>query len=92
MNQVQVYEIKIQGQLDPEWSDWFEGLTIISLDNDVTILLGPLPDQTALHAILNRIRDLNLPLISVNPWRQHHAPHPLSSIADSSSAERRPST
>jgi len=66
MNENQVYEIKIQGHLDPEWSDWFDGLTITHASNGVTTIQGPLPDQTALHTVLSRIRDLNLLLISVN--------------------------
>lgn len=65
MNREQVYEIKVRGHLDPEWSEWFDGLTLTHASDGVTTLQGPLPDQTALHTILSRIRDLNLPLISV---------------------------
>ncbi len=60
------YEIKIKGCLDPRWSDWFAGLTLTHLEGDVTLLSGPLHDQAALHGLLERIRDLNLTLISVN--------------------------
>lgn len=59
------YEIQIKGHLDPHWMDWFEGLELSHLEGDQTLLSGPLPDQTALHGLLKRIRDLNLPLISV---------------------------
>ena len=60
-----VYRITIKGHLDSEWSDWFNGLTITKEDNGETILSGPIVDQTALHGILMRIRDLGLPLLSL---------------------------
>ena len=65
-----VYQIKVQGQLDERWSDWFNGLTVV-MENEsenppVTTLIGPI-DQAALRGILNRIWDLNLRLISVVP-------------------------
>jgi hypothetical protein len=58
-------EIKIKGHLDPDWSDWFAGLTLAHLETGESILSGPLPDQAALHGLLERIRDLNIPLVSV---------------------------
>ena len=59
------YEIKIKGHLDSRWSDWFADLKLTYLEGDETLLSGSLPDQTALHGLLERVRDLNLTLISV---------------------------
>lgn len=60
-----VYRIIIQGHLESDWSEWFEGLTITWADTGETILTGPLVDQTALHGVLSKIRDLGLPLLSL---------------------------
>jgi hypothetical protein len=59
------YEIKIKGHLDPHWTDWFAGMKLTHLEGNETLLAGWLPDQGALHGLLERIRDLNLTLISV---------------------------
>ena len=62
---VAIYEIKLQGYLDTKWSEWFYGLTITHEGDGTTTLCGPLPDQTVLHSVLDRIRDMNLPLLAV---------------------------
>jgi hypothetical protein len=59
------YEIKIRGHLDPRWSDWFAGVELTHLEGNETQISGLLPDQAALHGLLERIRDLNLKLVSV---------------------------
>jgi hypothetical protein len=60
-----LYEIRVEGQLEPCWSEWLEGMTITSLETGETLLSGLLADQAALHGVLNRIRDMNLNLIAV---------------------------
>ncbi len=59
------YEIRIQGILDPKWSDWLECQKVIQTPNGETILSCLITDQTALHGLLAKIRDMNLKLISV---------------------------
>jgi hypothetical protein len=59
------YEIRVQGYLRERWSDWFEGLTIRREPTGEMVLDGPVVDQAALHGVLTKIRDLGLPLISV---------------------------
>jgi hypothetical protein len=61
-----VYQIRIEGHLGHQWSDWFEGLTITLEDNGNTLLSGPVVDQAALHGLLKKVRDLGMRLISVN--------------------------
>ena len=61
-----VYEIRVQGRLDQRWSTWFEGLAISYEDEEITVLRGILVDEAALHGILIKVRDLALPLLSVN--------------------------
>ena len=60
-----IYQIRIAGLLDPSWTDWFDGLAITYIAEDITLLTGPLPDQAALHGVLNKVRDLGLTLLSV---------------------------
>jgi hypothetical protein len=59
------YEFRVQGELDPQWSAWFEGLRVTSDQAGQTIIAGPVADQAALHGLLTKIRDLGLPLLSV---------------------------
>ena len=60
------YEIRLQGHLDPQWSGWFDGLTMSHDPDGSTVLRGPLPDEAALHGVLIKVRDLALPLLAVN--------------------------
>jgi hypothetical protein len=60
-----IYEIRIDGHLGSQWSDWFDGLTITLEDDEQTLLAGPVVDQAALHGLLKKVRDLGMPLLSV---------------------------
>ena len=62
-----VYQIRLKGHLDSQWTDWFEGLTITLEEDGDTLLTGPVVDQAALHGLLKKVRDLGLDLVSVNP-------------------------
>jgi hypothetical protein len=64
-DQPAVYQIRVRGNLDPKWSDWFDGLAIRPQADDETLLVGPVADQPALHGILTKISNLGLPLLSV---------------------------
>jgi hypothetical protein len=60
------YEIRVRGRLEPRWSDWFDGLALTTAPDGISTLRGLVVDQAALHGLLHRLRDLGLPLISVN--------------------------
>jgi hypothetical protein len=60
-----VYQIRIQGHLGRQWTEWFEGMTITLEANGDTLLTGPVVDQAALHGFLRKVRDLGMPLLAV---------------------------
>ena len=64
-----LYEIRIKGHLGNRWAAWFEGLTMTLEDNGETLLTGLVVDQAALHALLRKVRDLGMPLLSVTRVR-----------------------
>lgn len=59
------YEIRVRGELDPQWSSWFDGMHVACARPGETVIVGPVADQAALHGLLARVRDLGLPLLSV---------------------------
>ena len=61
----EIHEIRVQGHLDDHWANWLEGLALTRENDGTTTLTGRLADQAALHGVLNTIRDLNLPIVSV---------------------------
>jgi len=65
-DETMVYQIRLKGHLDSQWADWFDGLTITPEDNGNTLVSGPVADQAALFGLLKKVRDLGMPLLSVN--------------------------
>ena len=65
-DQQTVYQFRIKGHLGQQWMNWFGGLTITLEEDGNTLLSGPVIDQSAIHGILKKIRDLGMPLLSVN--------------------------
>jgi len=61
------YEITVDGHLGTRWAAWFDGLSISNEPDGTTVLHGSLPDQAALHGLLQKLRDIGIPLISVTP-------------------------
>lgn len=77
-----VYLIRVRGGLGKDWEEWFENMTI-TVEQGVSTLCGPLPDQAALHGVLAKIRDLALPLISVQRVDSEQNPsEPASTAGD----------
>lgn len=60
------YEIRLKGQLNARWAEWFDGMTITLDNNGDTLLSGSVVDQAALHGLLKKVRDVGLTLLSVN--------------------------
>jgi len=60
------YEIRITGHLDDRWVHWFDGMTFDRRDDGTTLLTGDVVDQAALHGLIQRVRDLGIPLVSVS--------------------------
>ncbi len=59
------YEIRLRGRLDAHWEAWFDGLAVSHENDGITVISGRITDQAALHGVLQRVRDLGLPLDSV---------------------------
>ena len=65
------YDIRVKGHLDARWAAWFDGLSLTNQSDGTTTIAGPVVDQAALHGLLQKLRDLGMPLVSVT---QVHAP------------------
>jgi hypothetical protein len=70
------YEIRLKGHLDARWAAWFDGLTLTNDRDGTTVIHGPVTDQAALYGLLQKTRDLGLPLISVTYIEPGHPPTP----------------
>jgi hypothetical protein len=69
---IDIYRIRVDGHLDDRWSDWFGGLAIQREADGTSLLVGPLADQSALHGVIATLRNLALPLLSIE-----HSQHSL---------------
>ena len=67
------YEIRLKGHLDNRWAAWFDGLTLTTCSDGTTVIHGPVVDQSALHGLLQKVRDIGLPLISVTRVESNQA-------------------
>lgn len=70
--EAQRYEIRLAGHLDARWAEWFDGLAVSRHGDGTTIVRGSVADQAALHGLLQRVRDLGLPLVSVTQVETDH--------------------
>jgi hypothetical protein len=62
-----LYEIRVKGHLEPRWAAWFDGLSLTRDSDGTTVISGPVTDQAALHGLLQKLRDVGVPLLSVTP-------------------------
>lgn len=76
-SQPMIYQIRLKGYLDRQWTDWFDGLTITLEENGETLLTGPVIDQAALHGLLKKVRDLGMTLLSINQTPSDETNQPL---------------
>jgi hypothetical protein len=59
------YAIRVEGRLPSRWSAWFDGLVVTTEDDGTTVISGPVVDQAALHGLLQKLRDIGIPLVSL---------------------------
>jgi hypothetical protein len=74
------YHIRVKGHLSPQWSDWFDGLTITNCEDGEALLSGIILDQAALYGLLNKISNLGLPLLSLNRVQREEASQGVSNV------------
>jgi hypothetical protein len=84
-----VIQIRIKGHLGEQWADWFDGMNITLEKDGDTLLTGPVTDQATLHGLLKRIRDLGMPLVSINPILPERASLPTGRINTHAEKEKK---
>jgi hypothetical protein len=72
------FEIRLKGHLDPRWTSWFDGMAVSNVTDGTTVIRGYVVDQSALHGLLHKVRDIGLPLVSVVRIDADQPPHPSS--------------
>ena len=78
------YEIRLEGRLHSRWAAWFDGMSLTLESDGTTVLSGPVIDQAALHCLLQKVRDVGLPLISVAQLDRRSPTCPPSGVTDPS--------
>ena len=74
---VPAYEIRVAGRLAPRWSSWFDGLDVADGDDGTTVIRGPVVDQAALHGLIQKLRDVGVPLLSLTQLPSPTPDHPI---------------
>ncbi len=85
------YEIRLQGHLEPRWAAWFDGLILTREDDGTTLIRGQVVDQAALHGLLQKVRDVGLPLVSVRNVTTDKSTAPPSKLHSRSTNKGEPS-
>jgi hypothetical protein len=85
------YEIRLRGHLEPRWAAWFDGMSLTREGDGTTLICGPVVDQAALHGLLQKVRDVGLPLVSVRNVTTDGSTAPPSSLHSRSTNEGEPS-
>jgi hypothetical protein len=68
------YVLRVEGRLASRWSAWFDGLVVTTGDDGTTVISGPIADQAALHGLIQKLRDIGIPLVSLTQVPTHDAP------------------
>jgi hypothetical protein len=83
------YEIRLKGHLDPRWAAWFDGLSVTNDSDGTTVIQGSVADQAALHGLLQKVRDVGLPLVSVSAVEPDQPELPTAETPSPTDASRR---